>query len=223
VLLLFGKHAKPWLSVLFRQIGIGVAFWVLLSVLIPWMFLADIELRGVGMDGSGRMRLWSEAWAMSLVNFPFGMGPQSWLTHEVITPAYETGKRLGHPHNMYLMWAAEYGWLAVFGLILIGVEGVRRVWNVRREIALFSLQFEQTQLMIALVASVIAAFFMPVLPRFSGAGIYACRARGAGSFGQLSVIHSLVLALVAPGFRPLNVGACSCCFNGFYVAFILES
>jgi hypothetical protein len=159
VLLLFGKHAKPWLSVLFRQIGIGVAFWVLLSVLIPWMFLADIELRGVGMDGSGRMRLWSEAWAMSLVNFPFGMGPQSWLTHEVITPAYETGKRLGHPHNMYLMWAAEYGWLAVFGLILIGVEGVRRVWNVRREIALFSLQFEQTQLMIALVASVIAAFF----------------------------------------------------------------
>ena len=56
---------------------------------------------------------------MSLQNFPFGLGPQAWLYHEPLINGYRASKEFGHPHNMYLMWAAEYGWL--FVLFLLGV------------------------------------------------------------------------------------------------------
>jgi O-antigen ligase len=65
------------------------------------------------------MPLWQEAWAMSWQNFPFGMGPQAWLTHDIITEAYRESRKFGHPHNMYLMWAAEYGWISIAGLVVL--------------------------------------------------------------------------------------------------------
>jgi hypothetical protein len=52
------------------------------------------------------------------------MGAQSWLTHDIITDTYRV--RFGHPHNMYLLWAAEYGWLFVASLF----TGV--MWILRR-------------------------------------------------------------------------------------------
>ena len=89
-------------------------------------------MRGVDSDSSGRMRLWHEAWMMSLQNFPLGMGPQSWLTHDLITEGYRSGEEIASPHNMYLLWAAEYGWLGVFGLALIGIWFLKLVADVSR-------------------------------------------------------------------------------------------
>lgn len=64
---------------------------------------------------------------MSMQNFPFGMGPQAWLTHDTLTAAYVGAPKLGHPHNMYLMWAAEYGWLSIAGLVVLGSVALRRL------------------------------------------------------------------------------------------------
>ena len=155
--LLFGHHARQWLTVLGTQISYGVLAWVMLSVVIPFLFIENPEMRSIGTDTSGRIPLWREAWAMSLVNFPFGMGPQSWLTHELITSAYEEHRKMGHPHNMYLMWAAEYGWLAVMGLVLIGVSVLGRLFDLRSRMQRHALSYEQSQLVIVLTASVTAA------------------------------------------------------------------
>jgi len=111
VTLLIGRPAFPWLRVFLRYFAYGVIAWLLLSVLIPSMLVDEVTLRQVKSDTSGRMPLFFEAWKMSLVNFPFGMGPQSWLTHNIITESYRDSRKFAHPHNMYLMWAAEYGWL----------------------------------------------------------------------------------------------------------------
>ena len=69
---------------------------------------------------------------MSMQHFPFGMGPQSWLTHEILTDAYRASRTFGHPHNMYLMWAAEYGW-ALMGLVAVLISvAVKRLLSLRR-------------------------------------------------------------------------------------------
>lgn len=116
---LFGRLALPWLKKMVFYLLLGVGFWLLLSVLIPGLLFDEAELRTLKTDSAGRIPLFIEAWRMSLQNFPFGMGPQSWLTHEPLTEAYQSGKKFGHPHNMYLMWAAEYGWLMVLLLAAV--------------------------------------------------------------------------------------------------------
>ena len=95
---------------------------------------------------------------MSLQNFPFGMGPQSWLTHEPITEAYATGKKFGHPHNMYLMWAAEYGWLLIAAMGLVVIQAIRNFWRRRAEL-LDSDDSNQLLLLAGFTASVSAALF----------------------------------------------------------------
>ena len=126
------KDALPYYKRLLFQLLLGVGFWLILSVILPSLVSEGVEMRGVGSDSSGRMRLWYEAWIMSLQNFPLGMGPQSWLTHDVITAGYRSGKEIASPHNMYLLWAAEYGWLGVSGLALIGIQFLKRVTEVSR-------------------------------------------------------------------------------------------
>ncbi|WP_295717313.1 O-antigen ligase family protein [uncultured Halovibrio sp.] len=157
VSLLFGRHAGVWLCALGRQLLIGGAAWLLLSVLLPLIFLESPEMRTIGTDTSGRIRLWQEAWAMSLVHFPFGMGGQSWLTHDIITSAYETGKKMGHPHNMYLMWAAEYGWFSILGLTLMGSGVVYGLFVIRSRVHQYALSSDNKNLIIALTASTVAS------------------------------------------------------------------
>lgn len=214
VSILFGRHANAWLMVLGKQILIGVAVWLLLSVLVPGLLIESPEMRTIGTDTSGRMRLWQESWAMSLVNFPFGLGAQSWLTHDIITPAYEAGKKLGHPHNMYLMWAAEYGWLSILGLSLIGAGLFCGLFVVRRRVSRRALADTNRNLIIALTASTVAAvshagassvFIAPasmlvgliVLSLFRGALIHPefCEIRSGGVHfsGKRIFLRSLVL------------------------------
>lgn len=126
---LFGRAALPWMRLFVRFAIYGLLVWLLLSVLVPSLVFDDLHVRGIKASSSGRMPLWQEAWTMSLQNFPFGMGPQSWLTHGILTEAYRSSPKFGHPHNMYLMWAAEYGWISIAGLVVLGGYGFRNLWR----------------------------------------------------------------------------------------------
>lgn len=156
--LLLGRGALPWLKVFFLYLATGVVIWLILSILVP-SFMADgVQVRTIKADSSGRWPLWVEAWRMSLKNFPFGMGPQSWLTHEPITEAYANGKKFGHPHNMYLMWAAEYGWLLIAALGVVVIQAIRNFWHRRAQ--LFEAEdSDQLLLLAGFTASVSAALF----------------------------------------------------------------
>jgi O-antigen ligase len=132
--MLIGRPAIPWLKVFFRYLAYGIAAWLLLSVLIPSLMLDEVSMRALKLDTSGRMPLFIEAWRMSLVEFPFGLGPQSWLTHEIITEDYRQSPKFGHPHNMYLMWAAEYGWLLMVAMLVFAGQAMRLFWRRRNEL-----------------------------------------------------------------------------------------
>jgi len=158
VSLLLGRRAFPWLKVFLIYLGVGVILWLLLSVAVPSLIADEVQLRTLKSDSSGRWPLWVEAWRMSLQNFPFGMGPQSWLTHEPITEAFVDSKQFGHPHNMYLMWAAEYGWFVIAALGVLVVQAIRNFWRCRAE--LFEAEDSgQILLLAGFTASVSAALF----------------------------------------------------------------
>ncbi|MFC6684491.1 O-antigen ligase family protein [Marinobacter koreensis] len=157
VWLFMGKATLPWLKSLLRFAFWGMLAWLVLSVLIPSIVFDEIQVRGIKSASSGRWPLWQEAWAMSLQNFPFGMGSQAWLWHDTITDTYKAAPKFGHPHNMYLMWAAEYGWLSIMGL------GVLCAFAFRNLLPKFSLTRAglnpDGSVLIAFLASVSAALF----------------------------------------------------------------
>lgn len=157
VWLFFGRAALPWIRLFARFIAYGLIIWVLLSVVIPSLVFDEIHVRGVSGDSSGRMPLWREAWTMSLQNFPFGMGPQSWLTHELLTDAYQVSPKFGHPHNMYLMWAAEYGWISIAAFVLLCGVAFRNLWS--RIVDIREEKGQNVLYLVAFTASVTAALF----------------------------------------------------------------
>jgi len=161
--LLFGRRALPWLKVFAVHLAVGIILWLLLSVLIPTM-LSDggVHIRAIHAGGSGRLPLFVEAWHMSLQSFPFGMGPHSWLTHDRLTEAYSNVGKLGHPHNMYLMWAAEYGWALIAALGVVVLQAIGYFWKARASlIGLSSIDPSDERLLMlaAFTASVSAALF----------------------------------------------------------------
>jgi O-antigen ligase len=156
VTLLLGRQSWPWLRQFIIYFLIGVAIWFVLSVLVPSLFLGETELRSVSSTSSGRMLLFKEAWQMSLQSFPLGMGPQSWLTHDLLTLAYSESSKFGHPHNMYLMWAAEYGWLLILLLLLLALQLTVQFWR-RRTTLLAEGNVEGIIMLAGVTASVIAA------------------------------------------------------------------
>ncbi|WP_417539464.1 O-antigen ligase family protein [Marinobacter sp.] len=124
---IFRRSSKEWVKCFLLIWCLGVLFWLVLSVTVPSLQGEGVIMRELTWGSSGRGPLWVEAFAMSQQNFPFGMGAQSWLTHEVLSAEYQSAKKFAHPHNMYLMWAAEYGWITVFSFVLLGYLGVKRV------------------------------------------------------------------------------------------------
>lgn len=162
VMLLFGKQALPWLKVFFAYLITGLVIWTVLSLVIPLLLTDEIRIRTISSYSSGRMPLFGEAWAMSLQSFPLGMGPQSWLTHGILTEAYSNSRQAGHPHNMYLMWAAEYGWalIALFGLLIVQAA---RYFMVRRLVLQSEKNSGQALMLIAVTASVVAALFHAIV------------------------------------------------------------
>nr|WP_281496384.1 O-antigen ligase family protein [Marinobacter sp. S0848L] len=133
VIVLLGRSALPWLKIVIQHLIYGGLVWALLSGIVPWLLLDEVNIRALKTDSSGRMPLFIEALSMSFENFPFGMGPQSWLTHAVLTDEYERSPKFAHPHNMYLMWAAEYGWLLISALLVLVAQASRLFWRRRRE------------------------------------------------------------------------------------------
>lgn len=156
ITLCFGRQSWPWLRQFTVYLLIGVAIWFVLSVLVPSLLLGETKLRAVHATSSGRLPLFIEAWNMSFQNFPFGMGPQSWLTHDVLTREYSESGRIGHPHNMYLMWAAEYGWLLIFLLAIFAVHCAFLFWK-RRHTLLLEGKTQDTTVLCGVAASVIGA------------------------------------------------------------------
>lgn len=157
--LLFGRRALPWLKVFITYLAVGILIWLLLSVLIPTLLSDEgVHIRTVHAGDSGRIALFIEAWHMSLQNFPLGMGPQSWLTHERLTEAYSAAKKFGHPHNMYLMWAAEYGWTLIAALGVMVAQAICYFWKSRSAV-LSETADEKSLMLAAITASVSAALF----------------------------------------------------------------
>lgn len=158
--LLFRKASLPWLKIFIKGAIAGCIFWLVFSIGLPGLLLDNSELRNATLTSSGRIPLWKEAWAMSWVNFPLGMGPFSWVSHTPITEGFAEIRRLGHPHNMYLFFAAEYGWISVFALLGLGLHGVRRLLPLTKAA-------EPNMALVAFTASVVAAlthsFFSAVL------------------------------------------------------------
>lgn len=152
----FGRQSWPWLRQFAAYLLAGGAIWLVLSVLVPWLFLGETELRSVHATSSGRLPLFSEAWQMGVQHFPFGMGPQSWLTHDLLTQEYVESSKFGHPHNMYLMWAAEYGWLLVFLLTVFAVHCIFLFWK-RRTASLLDGESKDIAVLCGVAASVIGA------------------------------------------------------------------
>jgi len=194
---LLGRRVWPWLKMSLLYLGLGGIFWLMLSVAIPSLIADEVQLRSLKTDSSGRWPLFVEAWYMSLQNFPLGMGPQSWLTHEPITEAYGNGKKFGHPHNMYLMWAAEYGWLLIAALGVVVIQAIRNFW--RRRAQLFEAEDSGQLLLLAgFTASVSAALFH--------AGVSAVfMAPGSMLVGMFVLIAFWALIQptpVVPGSRP---------------------
>jgi O-antigen ligase len=191
---LIGRPALPWLKMFLRYLAYGVVAWLLLSVLIPSLLLDEVSLRALKADSSGRMPLFIEAWRMSLENFPLGMGPQSWLTHEILTEGYRQSPKLGHPHNMYLMWAAEYGWLLIGALLLLVGQAVRLFWQRRDEVR----AGENDDLALPLVA-----FTASVSAALLHAGVSAVfMAPGSMLVGFL--VLCVFWALIMPESRPVT-------------------
>lgn len=195
VALLMGRSSYPWLKIFFRYLVYGVGAWLVLSVIIPSVFLDNVTVREIKTDSAGRIVLFDEAWRMSLVNFPFGMGPQSWLTHDVITDAYRRFGKYGHPHNMYLMWAAEYGWLLIITSVPFVVQSISRFW--RRRCKIIADQYEagcNTR------AISLAAFSASVASALVHAGVSAVFMAPASMMVGFIVL-SVYWALIAPGVR----------------------
>lgn len=154
VYVLYGRAVFPWLMISLRFIVFGGLAWLLLSLAIPSIVFEELAVRSLHVGSSGRMPLWFEAWHLSLQHFPFGMGPQSWITHEIITNNLPANSRLGHPHNMYLMWAAEYGWLLVAAIVVLLAATLRNLGIKARQVRAGA--HEYPDVLIAFTASAVA-------------------------------------------------------------------
>ena len=154
ICVLYGRAVLPWLMISLRFIVFGGLAWLLLSLVIPSIVFEELTVRGLRAGSSGRMQLWFEAWYMSLQHFPVGMGPQSWITHEIITGDLPANSRLGHPHNMYLMWAAEYGWLLVTTIVVLLATTLRNLGIKARQVRAGA--HEYPEVLIAFTASAVA-------------------------------------------------------------------
>lgn len=125
VAILFRWCSLPWLRLMFLHLLFGVAVWLLLSVLLPALMSGGAELRGIKGHGSGRWPMWVSAVEMGVENFPLGAGALSWLMFGRSGPSSED-LMFAHPHNMYLYWIAEYGFLITIAFFLGAASFVSR-------------------------------------------------------------------------------------------------
>ncbi|WP_153045463.1 O-antigen ligase family protein [Marinobacter salexigens] len=206
ILLLYRYKAIRWAQISLVFFFLGACLWFVLSYVFPSMVFGDVsEIQIRVVDGlPARLILWGEAFSMSLTNFPFGMGGQSWLTHEPITEAFVNGevKNFGAPHSMYLLWASEYGWVFVLTLLF-------PVFFVFRGIkSCYEIYYDQESPLVYVIVGVVASTFSGLFH----SGVSSVLLAPAGMLFGLLVL-SMVWALAVS----FDVGIPSYKFRSFWV------
>ncbi|MGQ9426014.1 O-antigen ligase family protein [Gilvimarinus sp. F26214L] len=126
VAIVLGASGRVLFREMLRIVAVGVLLWLLLSYAVPdWLFDAAAKGRDFHTTSSGRLGLWARAWELSLQNFPLGVGPLGWPTEDSTVAA---------PHSMLWVWASEWGWLSILGLLLIVGATVRQWLKLRRSV-----------------------------------------------------------------------------------------
>lgn len=197
VVVLFRRYSLDWLRSLGVQLLVGGSLWLVLTFLLPLWLFDSVDLRAISASSSGRIPLWIEAWNMSLVNFPFGLGPQSWLTHPLISDFQVSSKSFGHPHNMYLLWAAEYGWGVIVAFV-IAFAGIGRSMVSRG--AEYRAKGRDATIMGALTASFVAAFVHAGV-----SAVFMAPASMLTGFLVLTMFLALIQAPIQGGRSPMRV------------------
>ena len=157
---------QAYRTVFARMVLIGVVLWIVLEQLIP-LSLGVHSVPDINLTTSGRLPLWRESWALSLEAPVSGSGLLSWLTHVPLTDTYQN-MRVGHPHNMYLLWAAELGWLVIIPLVIFALQVFRSLRGIAtnskptREQLEFLPAFTFSVAAAAVHASVSAVFLAPM-------------------------------------------------------------
>ena len=131
--LIFRGALIPWIKTSLSMIICGLILWAVCSLLIPEIIFSDTSVRSLKGHDSGRFPMWEEAWVRMSESLVFGLGSQSWLTHEVVTSSYDQARKFAHPHNMFLMWALEYGWALIVALFCLVSVSIKRVWSGRKK------------------------------------------------------------------------------------------
>lgn len=128
VAIIFRGLALDWLKITLVSVVIGAIVYLFLSIIFPNL-LHDQEstMRSFSTSSSGRLDLWVETVRNSFVHFPFGTGSMGWVRGESQALFAEYGGLFSHPHNMYLLWAYEYGWLSIVGASIVFVSAIRRL------------------------------------------------------------------------------------------------
>ncbi|MEQ8182905.1 MULTISPECIES: O-antigen ligase family protein [Marinobacter] len=208
--LLYGRAVFPWLMISFRFIVFGGLAWLLFSLAIPSIGAEEVTVRALKAGSSGRIPLWLEAWCMSLHHFPFGMGAQSWITHQAISEGFPSSTRLGHPHNMYLMWAAEYGWLLLITLGTLIAITLSNLVTKAGQIRAFA--YKTPEVLIAFTASAVAGL---VHAGFSA--VFIVPASMLVGFLLLTVFWALSLPNGRPAESPSKQATPCACGNGLVI------
>lgn len=96
---------------------LGFLMFLLLFKLIPaWLHLDPILRDGLRTSLSSRERIWSWAWEMALANPWLGAGPMHFAAvHNPVA---------AHPHQVFLQWAAEWGFLATMIASVLAAWGI---------------------------------------------------------------------------------------------------
>ncbi len=135
--LLLRQTAAPWCRTLLWSAAGGLAAYLVLYALIPvslgmepfGLFFSGAE-RSIGNPGSGRLQLWSRALEMTVATPWLGAGPAHFAHY-----GRDLSGGNAHPHNWVLQIGSEWGLPALLALIGAVALAMRRLWQLRTEIA----------------------------------------------------------------------------------------
>lgn len=114
VYILFRKESLSWIK--------PYAYTFITGLLLYFIIFHLILTGGAGQeitrsDSSGRLSLWWASWQAIKQNFFLGLGPMQMANVQGTNP-------ITSPHNIYLMWAAEWGIPAFLLSTFIGLKGL---------------------------------------------------------------------------------------------------
>lgn len=134
--LVFGGRSRNHVYPALLSFVLAFLLWVAVTQFV--IDSKDLISNEFVVDPTGRVMLWREAWGMSFVNFPWGMGGESWILHAPVDGNFISNLSHGHPHNTYFLFAAEYGWVSLLGLALVFLAFALRIRYFKMTVKLSS-------------------------------------------------------------------------------------